>query len=151
MSINLHSQALSEAKLLKRCLSDTRGFNLSCWLFSTTRPDGYATFGTGAAFDGELYVHRIVARRVYGPIPKGHEVDHLCRTRNCGNPLHLAIRPLSENRPGGPKRDFCPKEHPYAGANLYVNPKTGKRSCRECMRVANRAADAKRRARGPQV
>jgi hypothetical protein len=32
----------------------------------------------------------------------------------------------------------CPHGHPYSGENLYQNPNTGKKHCRECMRIANR-------------
>jgi hypothetical protein len=28
----------------------------------------------------------------------------------------------------------CPLGHPYAGANLYVSPRSGKRYCRACQR-----------------
>lgn len=109
-----------------------------CWEIRTGRSDGYATYSSRIHF-GERYMHRIAAAAMWGPIPEGFEVDHMCRNRCCANPFHLRVVPLAENRPGGARKDRCPRGHPYSGANLYVAPK-GHRHCRECMRAANRAA-----------
>ncbi len=54
--------------------------------------------------------HRIVWRRVYGPIPNGLTVDHLCRISLCQRPDHLELVTRAENtrrrhqrvRPGSP-------------------------------------------------
>src|SRR6478735_7740709 len=84
---------------------------------------------------------------------EGYEVDHVCRTRNCVNPLHLEAVPIAENRRrkiGHVKlKSRCPRGHPYRGRNLYVNPRTGKRHCRECMRVANRQLRASKSTHQP--
>lgn len=114
---------------------------LECWPVLTSRPDGYATFGDGRAFDGEVYVHRIVYRAVCGNVPEGFEVDHLCFVRNCANPFHLRAITLAENRRHHPERErvtHCPRQHPMSGENLYENPRTGQRACRECTRAATR-------------
>jgi hypothetical protein len=33
--------------------------------------------------------HRVSYEHYVGPIPKGLEIDHLCRVRHCVNPAHL--------------------------------------------------------------
>lgn len=38
-------------------------------------------------------LHRFVWESVSGPIPEGHEVDHMCRVRACCNPAHLQCLP----------------------------------------------------------
>ncbi len=43
-------------------------------------------------------------------------------------------------------KTHCPQGHPYAGANLYVNPTTGRRFCRTCQRATLIAYRATRRA-----
>lgn len=68
-----------------------------CWLwlgYVNTRRGGY----------GEVYVrggmklaHRAVYELLVGPIPKGLEIDHLCRTRCCVNPNHLEPVTRAEN------------------------------------------------------
>lgn len=111
---------------------------MTCWPMDTRRKDGYATFGDRSTL-GELYTHRICYLLTRGSIPENHEVDHLCRVRNCVNPLHLRACLLVENRPGPGFKTACWRGHPLSGDNLYVNPNTGVRNCRECVRAANRA------------
>lgn len=58
-----------------------------CWLWKgATAGPGYGRF----RLDGVLrYAHRFSYEISVGPIPKGLEMDHLCRTKNCVNPSHL--------------------------------------------------------------
>lgn len=65
-----------------------------CWLWSgRVNPiNGYGYFGPREA-------HRVVYEKAKGPIPPGHEIDHLCRVRNCVNPNHLeAVLPIVNKR-----------------------------------------------------
>lgn len=40
--------------------------------------------------EGKLVMyHRVIYEKEIGPIPEGFEIDHICRNRNCINPLHL--------------------------------------------------------------
>lgn len=41
--------------------------------------------------------HRVAYEEAYGPIPDGHEVDHLCRNTICCEPLHLEAVTHREN------------------------------------------------------
>jgi hypothetical protein len=44
-------------------------------------------------------------------------------------------------------RTRCPQDHPYAGDNLYVDPRTGRRSCRACKVIHSRAYKERQRAK----
>jgi len=52
-------------------------------------PNGYGRVNLGVRGAGVALAHRVAWELTNGPIPDGHELDHLCRTRNCVNPGHL--------------------------------------------------------------
>lgn len=124
-----------------------------CWLWTgvQNRSRGY---GYGSIWRGnrKVYAHRWAYEALVGPIPPGREVDHRCRQRLCVNPGHLEAVEHAENIRRSPviAREFarsadvqrvkthCPQGHAYEGENLYVNPTTGRRSCRTCQRAALR-------------
>jgi hypothetical protein len=57
--------------------------NTGCWLWvSSWRRDGYGHIDFRSA-------HRLSYEMHKGPISKGLEIDHLCRTPCCVNPCHL--------------------------------------------------------------
>jgi hypothetical protein len=58
-----------------------------CWLWQGwVNERGYGTL----AVEGQTRrAHRVSYEEYVGPIPEGHELDHLCRTRHCINPGHL--------------------------------------------------------------
>ena len=63
----------------------------SCWLWiGNINYAGYGTFHrTGRQQDGRHLAHRVCYEMLVGEIPKGMELDHLCRVRNCVRPDHL--------------------------------------------------------------
>lgn len=82
-------------------------------------------------------VHRWVMRLIYGNIPAGKEVDHICRNRRCVNPVHLRFLTKRENiliGSGPPalnkKKTHCPKGHEYSAENTKIY--RGYRYCRAC-------------------
>lgn len=59
-----------------------------------------ATSGYGSTTNGtgrRLYVHRWMYEHVYGPIPDGLHIDHLCMNKMCCNPAHLEAVTNEEN------------------------------------------------------
>lgn len=81
-----------------------------CWLWTggTTR-SGYGVYGKP-----QTTAHRVSYELHVGPIPSGHDMDHLCRNRACVNPDHLEPVSHHENmrrsflaRNGEIKSDRC--------------------------------------------
>jgi hypothetical protein len=62
---------------------------------------GYVNPRTGYGkkqWHGETWLaHRWVWTMLFGSIPKGFTIDHLCRNRMCVNPHHLELVPQAEN------------------------------------------------------
>lgn len=109
------------------------------WMGSLDR-DGYGRFGSRGA-------HRVVYEQRVGAIPQGMQIDHLCRTRSCVNPLHLEVVTKEENQrrglAGGPDglTTHCPAGHPYDNQNTYFYH--GGDGLRRCCRACNRAIQAR--------
>ncbi len=109
----------------------------TCWLWTGARTNkGYGRFWNGQRY---VYSHRWVYEQSFGAIPAGLTIDHLCRTRRCVRPNHLQPVTNRQNilRGSSPpaqnaRKTHCPLGHVLADPNLYTNPKTGKRQCREC-------------------
>ena len=88
--------------------------------------------------------HRIAYELLNGPIPKGLQIDHLCRNRGCVNPTHLeAVTSRVNNlRSNGPsavnaRKTHCLNGHPFSPEN--TRPHGGnKRECIECTRARDR-------------
>lgn len=140
-----------DKETLKRFEAKIERSNTGCLLWTAYKSmKGYGRF----KLNGEAkWAHRAAYEHVYGPIPAGLEIDHICRTRSCVRPDHLRAVTCRENvlAPGATtiaKRNadviVCPRGHPYSGANLYVCP-DGRRFCRACAREARVAYCARRR------
>jgi hypothetical protein len=109
-SMNRYLDDLSRAAFWNAVSRDDDG----CWRYPTKRADGYAMYRSQAPWTlGEQYAHRIVWRDAnHGTvIPKGWDIDHTCRTRNCVNPEHLRCITHAENMIG---RVYT-KRNPRAG------------------------------------
>jgi hypothetical protein len=118
-----------------------------CWLWTVGadrhRPGGhgYGIFG----LDGEqVGAHRVAYDWLIGPIPDGHDLDHLCRVPPCCNPEHTEPVTHQENilRGDSPsaqhaRKTHCPQGHPFDEANTYRDP-DGSRNCRACKRARRR-------------
>lgn len=87
--------AIVAPKLLAQCGTFGVGENFDvsalgnrhspCLLYTgKLTPDGYWQTGDGR------YAHRVVYEAHRGTIPEGHEIDHICRNRECQNPEHLS-------------------------------------------------------------
>jgi|SRR3990167_1332734 len=105
-----------------------------CWVWLGARGTG----GYGALWDSgrRYYAHRWLFERVYGVIPPDLELDHLCRNRQCVNPIHLEmVSHLTNCQRGiqrGHKITHCPKGHEYTLENTYIPKSKACRMCRQC-------------------
>lgn len=122
------------SRLMEKITIDENG----CWLFAkSVQSNGY-----GKIWDGSrvVYAHRFSYELHVGKIPKGLDLDHLCRNRSCVNPSHLEPVSRSENLKRGDagkhlaeeqaQKTHCPRGHPYSGENLVTDGK--RRACRVC-------------------
>jgi hypothetical protein len=125
-----------------------------CWIYTGARTsNGYGSI----RHDGRTqYAHRVAYEAFVGPIPAGHDLDHLCRVRACFRPAHLDPVPRLTNLHRSPltwqanaSKTHCPKNHEYTPENTYVvrtKRKAGghyeSRACVTCRRAryASRSA-----------
>lgn len=115
--------------------------NSGCWLWTGALSAGkYGSF----FFNGRMMkAHRFAYYLHVGFIPERMDLDHLCRTPLCCNPVHLEPVTRSENLRRSPLMDRnshktrCPQGHAYEAENLKLT-KRGHRLCRECQREATR-------------
>lgn len=93
-----------------------------------------------------VYVHRLVCEIAHGPIPDGHQVDHVrdagCTHVACILPTHLEAVTQQENiaRSDGvqavhARKTVCTRGHSLGpDGDVYVT-KAGSRQCRICKRL----------------
>lgn len=88
-------------------------------------------------------LHRFTYEHWIGPIPRGLDLDHLCRNRQCVNPDHLEPVTKGENVARGQspqavanRTGLCKRGHSLADA--YVS-KRGQKHCRRCHAEHQRA------------
>jgi len=95
--------------------------------------------------------HRIAYEILIGEIPKGLQLDHLCRNKRCYNPAHLEVVSNRENVVRGTAGDIqksrthCPQGHEYKGYNLILYH--NRRYCRTCTNERTKKYRRNRRAK----
>jgi len=121
-----------------------------CWLWKLRLSKGYGRFG----YDKRVELaHRVAYWHWVGKIPKGLELDHLCRTRHCVNPNHLEAVTQQENIRRGEAgkitgarqraKIHCKHGHKFTPQNTY-HRSSGGRSCITCMHQRHVINNAKR-------
>lgn len=110
--------------------------NSGCWLWlGCVDEKGYGRVSLG----GRLFpAHSRSYQRAKGRIPRGLEIDHLCRNPSCVNPDHLepvtkqvnALRGIRSTRARA--ATHCPNGHEWTAVNTYRHPRSGSRVCRRC-------------------
>jgi hypothetical protein len=69
----------------------------TCWHWTAgCDARGYGQIGIGSS--KVVYVHRFAYELLVGPIPDGHQVDHVCHNTVCVNPDHLRPATLKQNQ-----------------------------------------------------
>lgn len=70
----------------------------ACWLWRGSTWLGYGRFNlSGARPVKTTLAHRFLYELLIGPVPRELSLDHLCRVRNCVNPVHLEPVTHAEN------------------------------------------------------
>ena len=113
-----------------------------CWLWvaGTKKSNGgrYGQFSL-PRHSGSIVAHRWAWEETNGPIPKGKQLDHLCRNTLCVNPDHLEPVTVRENILRGTntaanhaRKTHCLHGHPFKGKDFYIAA-SGQRMCRVCV------------------
>lgn len=118
-----------------------------CWVWR--KPNKHLGYGS-IGIDGiRQYVHRISYLLFNGAIPKGKEIDHLCRNRACINPTHLEVVTHKENGLRGisppainARKQLCSNGHPFSKTDSR-----GYRICNICHADRNQKSVARCKAR----
>ena len=68
---------------------------LGCWVWlGRSSRNGYGRISMRGL---EVQVHRVLFSIIFGPIPKGQVLDHLCKNRSCVKPTHMEPVTVREN------------------------------------------------------
>ena len=106
--------------------------------------NGYALFSlTGGRHSPRRAAHCVIYEVLKGKVvPKGYDLDHLCRVRACVNLDHLECVTHRVNifRGVNPQASHCTRGHRLPVPTLGV-----KRRCNECRLLNQRAARERRR------
>lgn len=146
----------ADRDLVRRLLAKVEATADGCLLWTGARI--YSNYGLIRHGRKARRVHRVSYELFVGAIPAGHDIEHSCHTRSncdlkhacphraCVAPQHLRALTHHENLllgTGFPaaqaRQTHCKRDHPLSGANLYVIPSTGARSCRRCKRDQRRS------------
>ncbi len=97
------AEAITDNDILLKFLVDVLSSGNDClgWMGSQ-KCHGYGSIQLGTGW--REYAHRFIYKQVYGPIPTGCEIDHICGVTLCVNPHHLEAVPHSLNIARGKAR-----------------------------------------------
>jgi hypothetical protein len=135
--------------MLEAAYRDVPIGDVGCWV--PLRGRGHNCGYHAVNFRGKKYLqHRLCWEAVYGPIPDGMTIDHLCRNRACVRLSHLEPVTLKVNlaRGASPTADngrktHCVRGHALSGDNLRIDRGKGGgaiRRCKACQARLKRAS-----------
>lgn len=118
-----------------------------CWTWQNClNSKGYGN----VSINGKVQLtHRAAYLRIVGDIPRGLQLDHLCRNIRCCNPEHLepVTGKVNAERTAAATKTRCINGHELAGDNLVIKKRGNRSPVRNCRTCAN----DRRRARREQV
>lgn len=88
------------SRLLSKTIIEDRGYVTPCYVWTgATSGEGRGGGYGRISIDGQTSaVHLVAFTHFYGYINGKKQVDHLCKTRACWNPLHLELVTPTENQ-----------------------------------------------------
>lgn len=114
----------------------------SCWLWNGPKnQNGYGKVSLWKPKRTTIAAHKFLFQKINGELPKGMELDHLCRIRHCVNPDHLEIVTHRENTLRGismvavnAKKTHCKYGHEFTKKNTKICKSRGtiERNCKTC-------------------
>lgn len=120
-------------RLYERTVIQANGCVL--WTGATNHA-GYGYLGRGGR-DKNILAHVASWELLYGPVPEGLELDHLCVTPACLAPAHLEPVTHAENVRRARERMIAARGGGCPQGHAYVITARGWRRCYECARVSN--------------
>lgn len=109
---------------------------LECWEW--TGQVNESRYGRITRDKKHYKVHRLAWVELFGEIPEGLSIDHLCQNTVCCNPYHMDVVPTGVNTARRWERmTHCKRGHLRSDENMYVRS-DGQRECRPCKRLVAR-------------
>ena len=122
-----------------------------CWDWTACKDkDGYGSFSVNGK---SIRSHKFSYELYNGEIPKGLQLDHLCRNRDCINPIHLEPVTAQENIKRGlsgkinnynKQKTHCPQGHKYNIQNTYRDLSRNNRHCIICTKTKQKKYQQRR-------
>ncbi|QNJ58340.1 HNH endonuclease [Gordonia phage YorkOnyx] len=118
-----------------------------CWLWTGTTVGSTRRYGsfrsTTNQNDPKVYAHRWIYEQSVGPIPAGHDIDHVkdrgCTSPLCVNPAHLEPVTHAENMRRARLTVCRSGRHDLTSDDAVVWDKLGRRrGCKACQRERGR-------------
>lgn len=129
---------------------EDRGYKTPCWIWQRGKDqNGYGRIRT---YGRQMLAHRVIYERHKGLIPNGLELDHLCHIPSCVNSDHVepVTHQVNVARGRSPaalacRENRCKRGHEFTFENTYIQPKSGHRCCRACLRRRDEARKLRQR------